>query len=860
MPVEPSSAPPPLPEPDLRLKLPAQKHCPAKISFNELANPGASGSDYNVLDAQASESVRVDCHPQASGNDERHVVELEPGEIASAPEEVRPNKQVVRKDKPAKTASIPSLTAQKHVNKPQFKKSNANLQGVKKSVAIKEHNSLSRQVAKKFIHSEKTSSAASETSKQRPTRIAASKSIPSQAAGRYVRSDLGKSGQGTNNGAVPQNNSRRPSVSQTRHRSPETNIVESFKQRPQQQSSSCDMEDSFADMYLPTAFSMFGDVLPDVVPELLTAQHFLEPGLAMFAQEQMFRMPFPPIPMGMPMGMPGPIGMHIPFFAASAPQGFVNGQVPPQFPQQVYQPQFMPHLGPNHEQQQHQSQESFVNQPHEDSETFVQQHEKQDVAHGQGTQGQNESDDEVLELEYPCDSMEEFAEAVLVEAKSAEPTLPAKPCPEKKKRKKCKKTHMKHKDRIGREFDESCPESRGRFNFQSRRLLLSGPSRCVPDAARTLIMEDLPRDCCKLQFVRDWQCQYDNLYCDSDTRVIIDLESRKVLVEFSTVDSARRAFMGNRFSNKRKGILVWYYRPHDDDERALREMVGTLESEEQVDISSGLRDDGNEHEPAVEESVKTRNAVSSQESEQISSGQTENGPLLSTEAVPSAVSDNTAIAVSSTMTSMDISVVSVESVTSDLTLSSHTDYPLGTSSAQTTPTPESAGPCTPFDSPPDLDQMADALLSDVLCSVRGRAIIPGATTSSSTIQPGRPKVRNNSLILAATAPNSSTKSASKALLTKQQRLERHIAESKVLMARLSNAKSKAEKERILALLREKNRCAFYSDSKLSLAGKCAAIHSCSCSSPLWLSRLSVHSFLAHSTTSSIPFVILFLFK
>ncbi|KAJ6562607.1 hypothetical protein B0H19DRAFT_888642, partial [Mycena capillaripes] len=44
-----------------------------------------------------------------------------------------------------------------------------------------------------------------------------------------------------------------------------------------------------------------------------------------------------------------------------------------------------------------------------------------------------------------------------------------------------------------------------------------------------------------------------------------------------------------------------------------------------------------------------------------------------------------------------------------------------------------------------------------------------------------------------------------ALAAKQRRLEEHIAESKTLMAQLTGARSKQEKERILAVMRERSR-------------------------------------------------------
>ncbi|KAJ7255793.1 hypothetical protein B0H12DRAFT_976296, partial [Mycena haematopus] len=45
-----------------------------------------------------------------------------------------------------------------------------------------------------------------------------------------------------------------------------------------------------------------------------------------------------------------------------------------------------------------------------------------------------------------------------------------------------------------------------------------------------------------------------------------------------------------------------------------------------------------------------------------------------------------------------------------------------------------------------------------------------------------------------------------ALAAKQRRLEQQIAESKTLMAQLTNARSKQEKDRIIAVMRERSRC------------------------------------------------------
>ncbi|KZT69206.1 hypothetical protein DAEQUDRAFT_670072 [Daedalea quercina L-15889] len=43
------------------------------------------------------------------------------------------------------------------------------------------------------------------------------------------------------------------------------------------------------------------------------------------------------------------------------------------------------------------------------------------------------------------------------------------------------------------------------------------------------------------------------------------------------------------------------------------------------------------------------------------------------------------------------------------------------------------------------------------------------------------------------------------LAARQKRLEQHIAETKVLMAKLGTAKSKAEKDKVLSMLRERQR-------------------------------------------------------
>ncbi|KAH9915850.1 uncharacterized protein B0H18DRAFT_847897, partial [Fomitopsis serialis] len=66
-----------------------------------------------------------------------------------------------------------------------------------------------------------------------------------------------------------------------------------------------------------------------------------------------------------------------------------------------------------------------------------------------------------------------------------------------------------------------------------------------------------------------------------------------------------------------------------------------------------------------------------------------------------------------------------------------------------------------------------------------------------TLQTMQPSPRSDSPPAAA---------APKVLLAaRQKRLEQHIAETKVLMAKLTTARSKAEKENILGMLRERQR-------------------------------------------------------
>jgi hypothetical protein len=55
-------------------------------------------------------------------------------------------------------------------------------------------------------------------------------------------------------------------------------------------------------------------------------------------------------------------------------------------------------------------------------------------------------------------------------------------------------------------------------------------------------------------------------------------------------------------------------------------------------------------------------------------------------------------------------------------------------------------------------------------------------------------------------PRTSHSAIKLVLAAKQQRLEKQIAESKVLMAQLTSARTKQEKDRILAAMRERSRC------------------------------------------------------
>ncbi|KAJ7126348.1 hypothetical protein C8R44DRAFT_592134, partial [Mycena epipterygia] len=87
-----------------------------------------------------------------------------------------------------------------------------------------------------------------------------------------------------------------------------------------------------------------------------------------------------------------------------------------------------------------------------------------------------------------------------------------------------------------------------------------------------------------------------------------------------------------------------------------------------------------------------------------------------------------------------------------------------------------------------LDDLAVSFITETI-----QTLVPGA---SAPLPPPPPK--------AASAPTSNA-SLKQTLAAKQKRLEQHIAESKTLMAQLTGARSKQEKERILGVMRERSR-------------------------------------------------------
>lgn len=105
-------------------------------------------------------------------------------------------------------------------------------------------------------------------------------------------------------------------------------------------------------------------------------------------------------------------------------------------------------------------------------------------------------------------------------------------------------------------------------------------------------------------------------------------------------------------------------------------------------------------------------------------------------------------------------------------------------SAKATATPSDASIALPT---PTLEDLAISFITDAIRSVSPDHLLDTKSAAPSQVPP---------------------KTVS-ALETKQKRLERHILESKALMTQLGEARTKTDRDRILALLREKNRCEFF---------------------------------------------------
>ncbi|KAJ6498159.1 hypothetical protein C8R47DRAFT_1069030 [Mycena vitilis] len=80
-----------------------------------------------------------------------------------------------------------------------------------------------------------------------------------------------------------------------------------------------------------------------------------------------------------------------------------------------------------------------------------------------------------------------------------------------------------------------------------------------------------------------------------------------------------------------------------------------------------------------------------------------------------------------------------------------------------------------------------------------------STSNTSTSTPSTATPTPTTTTTPPTATNTSNATLKQTLAAKQKRLEAHIAESKTLMAQLTGARSKQEKERILAVMRERSR-------------------------------------------------------
>ena len=291
--------------------------------------------------------------------------------------------------------------------------------------------------------------------------------------------------------------------------------------------------------------------------------------------------------------------------------------------------------------------------------------------------------------------------------------------------------------------------------------------RRIPDPGRTLIMETIPRVHCKFWFVRTWYGRVDR----GIPRVIVHERKGKALIEFSSTEAARRAFEATRFtSGMVRNIRLYWWRP---EESAWE----SFDRQRAADATCALS------------STSTQT--------------TGNEP------------DAVCVDASGSAQSMDISTSSSTSFQGDVVVRDDTSPSLQTgscsTSAQTTPSVETPALLTPEDEPfgpkPEIVRVVSTI--EPIHSITLPNTLP-TVHQKVTGTPHTPTISESSLDTPTPTKSTPTqRNFCRSKLGKWQQIERHIAETKALMAEFNSATTKDEKDRIRALLREKNRCACF---------------------------------------------------